>query len=76
MSRLSCAGAHKVSFNLNLADLCVTGFWFCQSTQRITEVNVDGDQTVCVFCHSPRVKWNPPLQDYVAPCPAQEAKAA
>lgn len=52
----------KLSFDLNLVDLSVSGFWFCTACQKVTEPveNYVGNQ-VCLFCTSPRIRWNPPI---------------
>ena len=51
-----------LSFDLNLVDLSVSGFWFCLRCRKITEpeenyAGVNG----CLFCSSPRIRWNPPI---------------
>ena len=52
----------KLSFDLNLVDLCVSGFCFFRSCYRVTEPteNYVG-QNVGLFCTSPLIKWNPPI---------------
>jgi hypothetical protein len=52
----------KLSFDLNLLDLSVSGFWFCRACHKVTEplenyAGVNG----CLFCSSPRIKWCPPV---------------
>lgn len=54
----------RLSIDLNLVDLCATGFWFCRACQRVTE-RVDDDHTGmahCAICRSPRIRWNPPVE--------------
>lgn len=43
-----------------LAALAVTGFWFCESCERVTE-RIDHDYlpAKCARCGSPRITWNP-----------------
>lgn len=52
----------KLSFDLNLVDLSRTGFWFCRRCQKVTEPveNYAGIHG-CLFCSSPRIRWNPPI---------------
>src|SRR5688572_7777617 len=45
------------STQLNLVKLHATGYWFCQVCDRPTALNVDGTQSLCQFCHSPRVRF-------------------
>lgn len=52
----------KLSFNLNLVDLSISGFYFCRECQRVTEPDNCGEfNQVCCHCHSFRVKWCPPI---------------
>ena len=54
--------ASKMSVDLNIADLCSTGFYFCKSCQRVTELDHAGDYNqCCAYCGSWRVKWHPPV---------------
>jgi len=59
----------RLSFDLNLVDLAVSGFWFCLSCQKVTERIEDDHGRVahCLFCESPRISWNPPVFDQQAP---------
>lgn len=56
----------RFTVRLNLADVCKTGYSFCLLCQRITErmeregVGLAG---VCLHCGSPRLRWNPPIDE-------------
>jgi hypothetical protein len=56
--------ARPLSMDLNIVDLCRTGFWFCRQCQRITEPR-DNNQgrEVCLHCGSMRIKFNLPVLD-------------
>jgi hypothetical protein len=67
----------KLSFNLNLVDLCVSGFWFCRSCYKVTEPTENYAGTnVCLFCASPRIKWNPPIFEPSETQPSYENQKA
>ena len=52
----------RLSFQLNLVDLSVSGFWFCRACYKVTEPRENyAGNNVCLFCDSPRIKWNPPV---------------
>lgn len=53
---------HRVSFQLHLVDLAVSGFWFCIRSRSVTEVITAGAQSTCKFCGS-KAKWCPPVFD-------------
>jgi len=51
-----------LSFKLNLVDLSVSGFWFCRACYKVTEPRENyAGNNVCLFCDSPRIRWNPPV---------------
>lgn len=61
----------RLSFDLNLVDLCETGFWFCTECQLVTElVDKEGLGAVrCIHCGSLRTKFCPPVLDPITPKP-------
>ncbi len=53
----------KLSFDLNLVDLCKTGFWFCTRCQHVTEPKEDTAGNIgCLFCGvQSTIHWHPPI---------------
>jgi hypothetical protein len=51
-----------LSFDLNLVDLSVSGYWFCNGCNKITEPAEDQHgMNKCRLCESHRIRWNPPV---------------
>lgn len=55
-----------LSFDLNLVDLSVSGYWFCNGCGKVTEPDEDFlGMNKCKFCASHRIRWNAPVFDPV-----------
>lgn len=56
-----------IKAELRLTDMCYCGFFFCRACRHVTRVDVDGPAPICLICHSPNVKFCPPVLDLPKP---------
>ena len=63
MRPIDHAVKERVNRTIKLTDLCVVGFWFCNSCQRVTELTPGCEVNKCVICGAFRVKWCPPVSE-------------
>jgi hypothetical protein len=48
--------------------MATSGFWFCETCERITDLVDDGrGGNVCGRCRSPRLEFRPPIFDQARP---------
>lgn len=51
----------EINCKLSLVDVCMTGFWWCKSCARITELEELNGGMVCAICQGPNIKHHPPV---------------